>query len=279
MGAADGSEFLGGLFSREIALGFGQQFVADHEFLDRGGAQQRGIEMRMQLPGIMRPGCEGRSMPTHRIGKGGFKEIVVTDEQFLENGGELVAKRRRQLRESLQRLAGQQKDFIRPERPVRNHRNPAFILDDDTLSLGDLMLGVIEQQGSAMSGKITALVQILDGYFVRQKITRPDLAVRMGVGAPHDRSFVFKNLHPLMAFSEFPGLILPGANDLHDLLLFHLGQREVMPWMKTDDPADAGHRLLSKQGARRRGDIVGDRRFRGFGKQGWKVVVENKVCE
>ncbi len=44
------AQALGGAFGRDVALRLGQQLVADHELAHRGRAQQRRVEVRVQVP-------------------------------------------------------------------------------------------------------------------------------------------------------------------------------------------------------------------------------------
>lgn len=47
---AELAQALGGLFRSKVALGLGEEFVADHEFLNGRGTQEWRIKMRVQLP-------------------------------------------------------------------------------------------------------------------------------------------------------------------------------------------------------------------------------------
>jgi len=53
MHRADGAEAFRRLFGGEVALGFGEQFVADHELPDRGRAEKWRVEMGVKLPVIV----------------------------------------------------------------------------------------------------------------------------------------------------------------------------------------------------------------------------------
>ena len=48
------TEFLGGLFGCDIALGLGKHFVANHEFFDGGGAEQGRVEVGKALARVPR---------------------------------------------------------------------------------------------------------------------------------------------------------------------------------------------------------------------------------
>ena len=68
----DGGNFpqsLGSLFGGQVALRFGEHFIADHEFLHGCGAQERGIEMRVQVPlGVVRA-VGGPLVEAHGVGE------------------------------------------------------------------------------------------------------------------------------------------------------------------------------------------------------------------
>ena len=53
MHGADGAKAFSGLLGRKVALGFGEHFIADHEFFHRCRAEKRRVEMRVELPMIV----------------------------------------------------------------------------------------------------------------------------------------------------------------------------------------------------------------------------------
>ena len=75
-----------------------------------------------------------------------------------------------------------------------------------------------------MLAEILLLREIFLGRFFRNEIPGPDLAMRMGIGATHRSTLVLEELNPAITASEIGGLILPGSNDIADLLRGHLGQ-------------------------------------------------------
>ncbi len=50
MDIADCAQTLCCLFCGQVSLGFCQHFITNHKFTYGGGAQQRGIKVRVQLP-------------------------------------------------------------------------------------------------------------------------------------------------------------------------------------------------------------------------------------
>ena len=71
--------------------------------------------------------------------------------------------------------------------------------------------------------EILILREIFLGRFLGKKITCPDLAVGMWIGAAHGGTFVLKDLNPTVAQTEIRGLFLPGTDHTDDFSLRHLG--------------------------------------------------------
>ena len=75
-----------------------------------------------------------------------------------------------------------------------------------------------------MLAQIVGLRRKFFRRFVGDVAGGPDLAVRVRVGAAHDRALVFKDLHVVdeIALAEVARLIRPSLNDG-----LHFGQREL----------------------------------------------------
>ena len=69
MDVADGTQSFGSLLGGQIALGFGQHFIANHKLADRRGAQQRRIKVGMKLPVVMVFVVKRRAVPAHGVGE------------------------------------------------------------------------------------------------------------------------------------------------------------------------------------------------------------------
>ena len=78
MDITDRAQTFGGLFSRQVTLGFCQHFIADHKLTHRRGAQQRRVEVRMQLPVLVFFTVERRAVPAHGVGERALEQVVVT---------------------------------------------------------------------------------------------------------------------------------------------------------------------------------------------------------
>ena len=91
MGLVLHSQALRGLLGGEVALRCRQHFVADHEFPDGRGTQQRREEVGVQLPVGMIARRGRFSVPAHRIGEAGLEEIVIYCQKASEEIGEGVS--------------------------------------------------------------------------------------------------------------------------------------------------------------------------------------------
>ena len=81
----------------------------------------------------------------------------------------------------------------------------------------------------------------------RQGVQRPDLTVRVRVGAAHDGAFVLKDLHPAIGMPQVGDLLCPGVDHLADIRHRHLGQGQVVAGRETNHAAGAGYRAGGKQ--------------------------------
>src|SRR5690349_11399719 len=81
----------GGGLGGEVALRRSKELVADHEFANSGGAQQRRTIMRVQVPGFMRLPVGRPLMEAHGIRKSRFEEIVVANGDAAKDVAEKIA--------------------------------------------------------------------------------------------------------------------------------------------------------------------------------------------
>src|ERR1017187_6068214 len=84
----EGAEAVGGGFSGEVALGRAEHLEADHEFADFGGAQQRRVEVGVEVHPLVCLAVGGALVEAQAIGEGDLEEIVVASGDGLEDGGE-----------------------------------------------------------------------------------------------------------------------------------------------------------------------------------------------
>ena len=83
-----------------------------------------------------------------------------------------------------------------PGCPVRHKAKPVVVLTNDSFVFVELLSGVSDQHWSSSFQKVIAEIFILYFGFVWQEGGRPNLAVRVRVGAAHDSSLVLKDLDP-----------------------------------------------------------------------------------
>ena len=117
-GVGEGAEGGGGGFGGEVALGFGEHFVTDHEIFDGGGAEERGIEVGVELPVVEMGWGEGGAVPAHGIRERDPEELIVAVEEFLKDLGKRLALRWIEVWEAGDGEFGEEKSFERPDGPV-----------------------------------------------------------------------------------------------------------------------------------------------------------------
>ena len=83
-----------------------------------------------------------------------------------------------------------------PGCPVRHKAKPVVVLTNDSFVFVELLSGVSDQHWSSSFQKVIAEIFILYFGFGWQEGGRPNLAVRVRVGAAHDSSLVLKDLDP-----------------------------------------------------------------------------------
>src|SRR5713226_4306973 len=64
---------------RDVALGRAEKFVANHEFLNRSGAQERRKVVRVEVPLFVGAAVGGLLVKSHGIRESRLKQIVVTN--------------------------------------------------------------------------------------------------------------------------------------------------------------------------------------------------------
>ena len=104
------------------------------------------------------------------------------------------------------------------------------VLRHDPLAQAQFLGEIVDQQRTAMGDEILRLGVGLLLHLVRQMPGRPDLAVRMRVGAAHDLAAIFEDLHraDVGPAAERDRLLDPGVD--HPLDVGDLHHREVRSW-------------------------------------------------
>ena len=100
---------------------------------------------------------------------------------------------------------------------------------------------IVDQQRPAMRDEILRLGVGLLLHLVGQMAGRPDLAVRMRVGAAHDLAAVLENLYgsDIRPAAERDRLLDPGVHHPLDVGDLHHGDREIMARREAQHAADA----------------------------------------
>ena len=121
------------VLGRQVALRLGQQLVADHE-LAHVGAQERRIEVRVDLPVVGRPVTERRLVPAHRVRERPLEQPVVAASQLVQDDRQVVARRVVEVGQARGGSLGHEQRLERPGRPERHDDEPLVALDDDPLA-------------------------------------------------------------------------------------------------------------------------------------------------
>src|SRR5260370_34861441 len=77
-------------FRRQVSLRAAQKLVADHEFLNFGGAQERRKVVRVQVPLFVIAPIGGLLVESHGIRESGLKQIVITNGDAAQDIGEEI---------------------------------------------------------------------------------------------------------------------------------------------------------------------------------------------
>ena len=105
------------------------------------------------------------------------------------------------------------KKINQPSGPVRHQADPVFIPADDSLVLGQLLLGVVQEHRGPSCPEVGLEVLVLDLSLVGEEGRCPDLAVRVRIGAAHHGALVLEDLDPGILLSEDLHLGAPGLDD------------------------------------------------------------------
>src|SRR6185437_14118807 len=188
------AQAFGGALRRDIALRHAQHFEADHVFAYCGGAQQRRIEVGMEMPLGVVGSIERRLMEAHSVREAGLEEIVVARGHAFKRVGKRVALVRSELRQRRAVSAADDECFKRPNRPPGNKRDEVIVFEDDAALPGALLAQVFAKQTAAGAIEIITLAGGLGGRLIGNVVCGPDLAVRMRVAGAHQDAAVFEDL-------------------------------------------------------------------------------------
>src|ERR1017187_6546596 len=110
-----GPEAAGGGCGGEVALGHSEHLEADHEFANLGGAQQRRVEVTVEVHVVVvwiaSAAVGGALVEAHGVGEADLKEIVVAGGDGFEDRRECSALCRCQVGEAAEVATGEDEGF------------------------------------------------------------------------------------------------------------------------------------------------------------------------
>jgi len=115
----------------------------------------------------------------------------------------------------------------RPNSPERHQGDEPRIGAYDALAGFLLQRQIVAQQATAVCRLVLGLRDALRRRLLGHRGVGPDLAVRMGVAAPHDGALVLKDLYigDIGARADLGVLLGPHVHHAPDVAEFHLRQR------------------------------------------------------
>ena len=151
-------------------------------------AQERRIEVGVDLPGVVPLAGERRLVPAHGERERPAEQRVVAEVEVAEGRGEAVAgAARRDPRRRAAGRSGKQQRLERPGRPERDERQPAVRVPDHARA-APLLRRVVRKQPVARRGVVVGLLRRLELRLDGQRVAGPDLAVRVRVAGAHRRA-------------------------------------------------------------------------------------------
>ena len=161
MGGGHGTEPFRRAFRGDVALGRGEHFESNHEFLHCGGAEERRVVVGVEAPMFMIAAVRGSLVEAHRVGEGSFEEVIEADGDLVDDVGESGLFRFAELGEVFYGAAREQHYFERPLRPAGDEGDSAFVFANDALAPVEFDGEVIGQHGGAVALVVFALAGVL----------------------------------------------------------------------------------------------------------------------
>src|SRR5512146_2830158 len=186
--------------------------------------------MCMKVPLGMRRAIRWALMESHRVREEALEEIVVTRGDALQN----IRKRSPfticKFRETAEMSLGEQQRFERPHSPEWHHDHEIVVLADDAFSQPSLEPSIIAQETTRVFVAIVLKRTLLFSGFIWNSSIGPDLAVRVGIAASHQRATVLKDLHviDISAGTDLTVLLRPDINHFPNIRRIHLRDRQIM---------------------------------------------------
>jgi len=247
------AQTLGGGFGSDVALRHAEHFKTNHEFAHCGRAQQRRIEVGVEMPLLVSALVRRRLVETHGVGEAGFEEIVEARGDAAKRIGQAVALVGRELRHGAQVAAADQQHLEGPDCPPGDEGGEVVVLEDQAATMrgvgaiggGGIFGGeIFAKEAAAGEGEVLALGFGFGCGLFGDEAGGPDLAVWMGVAGAHHRAAVLEDLHVLDPVVGAQLLVLahPGVDDGADLFAGHAGQGERVVGVVAEDLAEAACR-------------------------------------
>lgn len=145
MDFTEAAQAFGGGFRSNVALRRSEHLVPHHELADSGGAQERRIKVRVQMPFRMRRAVGRRLMEAHRVGEECFEEVVVPGCDSLKDVGEAVAFVRLKRYKIPHMSLGKHEHFKRPHRPERYKSDEVLVLANDAFAFAAFQGEIVAQ--------------------------------------------------------------------------------------------------------------------------------------
>ena len=120
-----------GALWRDVALGGAEKFVANHEFLNRCGAQERRKVVRVQVPFFIGAAVSGFLVESHRIRESSLKQIVVTNGDATHDVAQEIPLFPAELIDRSEMALAQHQRFERPNGPKRHDHSKSVVLADN----------------------------------------------------------------------------------------------------------------------------------------------------
>ncbi len=139
-----------------------QHFKSHHEFSYGRGAQKRRIEVRVEVPFMMRLAVRGRLMKAHRIRKWNIENLVVGGRHLLQNLRQQDDFFAVEFGKRPQVATAANQDFERPDRPEGHQGDETLVLADQAHFLLLFQMDVVTQQtglmivGDSLSGRASS---------------------------------------------------------------------------------------------------------------------------
>src|ERR1017187_7738707 len=132
-----------------VALRGGQHFVTDQKLAHRRGAQQRRIEMQVQVPFLVLEAVRGPLVDPHGVRERDVEQTVVARRGALQDVRQPVALRVREPVDRRQVPFGNDGRLEWPDGPEGNYHQEAVVLFHHSVARGPLQFQILAEQAPA----------------------------------------------------------------------------------------------------------------------------------